>query len=94
MQIFLQADRIKEAVNSLAAVGDWVKAKRVVRELAPDLEIYLEDLYREAMIKEGQVENLAQVDAEAAIDILIRKGQWNQVFETAKDQGNKSYSIS
>ena len=68
-------------------MGDWTKAKRVVRELAPDLEIYLDDLYREAMIKEGQVENLARIDADAAIDMLMRKGQWNQVFETAKSQG-------
>ncbi|OXU27721.1 hypothetical protein TSAR_004638 [Trichomalopsis sarcophagae] len=86
-QVFLQADRIKDAVSALAAVGDWAKARRVVRELAPDLEIYLEDLYREAMIKEGQVENLARVDANAALDMLMRKGQWNQVFETAKTQG-------
>lgn len=89
MQVFLQADRIKEAVNSLAATGDWTKAKRVVHELAPDLEIYLEDLYREAMIKEGQVENLARIDVDAAIDILIRKGQWAQAFDTAKAQGNR-----
>lgn len=83
----MQADRIKEAVNALAAGGDWIKAKRVVRELAPDLEIYLEDLYREAMIKDGQVENLARVDADAAIDMLIRKDMWDQVFDTAKAQG-------
>ncbi|XP_058794797.1 intraflagellar transport protein 172 homolog [Phymastichus coffea] len=87
-QIFLQADRVKDAVNALAAGDDWPKAKRLVRELAPDLEIYLEDLYREAMIKEGQVENLARVDADAAIDMLIRKGMWDQVFETAKSQGS------
>ncbi|XP_011499324.1 PREDICTED: intraflagellar transport protein osm-1 [Ceratosolen solmsi marchali] len=87
-QVFLQANRIKEAVNALAAAGDWTKAKRVVHELAPDLEIYLEDLYREAMIKEGQVENLVRVDAEAAIDMLVRKGQWGQAFETAKAQGH------
>lgn len=59
----------------------------MVRELGPDLEIYLEDLYREAMIKEGQVENLARVDVDAALDMLARKGQWAQLFETAKSQG-------
>ncbi|KAL7308007.1 hypothetical protein TKK_0000095 [Trichogramma kaykai] len=86
-QVFLQADRIKDAVNALAALGDWAKAKRVVRELGPDLELYLEDLYKEAMIKDGQVENLVRLDADAALDLLIRKGQWAQVFETAKSQG-------
>ena len=75
----------------MAAAGDWAKAKRVVQELAPDLDIYLEDLYKESMIKECQVENLARVDADAALDILIRKGQWAQVFETAKSQG-KDYT--
>ncbi|KAJ8664577.1 hypothetical protein QAD02_006239, partial [Eretmocerus hayati] len=86
-QVYLQADRIRDAVSALASIGDWDKAKRIVNELAPDLEIYLDDLYREAMIKEGQVENLARVDVDAALDILVRKGQWSQVFETAKSQG-------
>ena len=68
-------------------MGDWAKARRVVRELAPDLELYLDDLHRESLIKEGQLEDLARIDADAALDILMRKGQWNHVFETAKTQG-------
>lgn len=87
-QIFLLADRLKEAINALAAAGDWSKAQRVVTELAPELREYLDDLYKESMIKEGQVESLARVDADAAIDILIRKGQWTQVFETARLEFN------
>ncbi|XP_014206099.1 intraflagellar transport protein 172 homolog [Copidosoma floridanum] len=86
-QVFLQADRFKEAVNALVACGDWTKAKRVVRELAPELGPYLEDLYRETMIREGQLENLARVDADAAIEILAKNGQWAQVFEMARTQG-------
>lgn len=88
--MFLQADRVKDAVSALAAAGDWAKAKRVVQELAPELEIYLDDLYKEAMIREGQVESLAKVDADAALEILVKQGQWAQVFETAKNQGGPS----
>ncbi|XP_015595286.1 intraflagellar transport protein 172 homolog [Cephus cinctus] len=85
-QVFLQADRLKDAVNALAAVGEWGRAKRIVRELAPDLEPYLEEKYKESMIKDGHVERLVEVDAGAALDILARKGQWKQVFEAASNQ--------
>ncbi|XP_043479504.1 intraflagellar transport protein 172 homolog [Leptopilina heterotoma] len=82
-QVFLQADRLRDAINSLAAIGEWERAKRVVQELAPDLEYYLEEKYKETMIKEDQMDKLAEVDAEAALEILVRKGQWTQVFEAA-----------
>lgn len=88
--MFLQADRLKDAINSLAAIGEWERAKRVVRELAPDLEYYLEEKYKEAMIREDQMDKLAEVDAEAALEILVRKGQWSQVFEAA---GAKSSAL-
>lgn len=88
-QVFLQADKLKNAVDALAAVNEWGRARRVVKELAPELESYLEEKYKESMIREGHVDQLVEVDAEAALEILARKGQWNQVFEAASAQGPK-----
>ncbi|KAL0119649.1 hypothetical protein PUN28_007825 [Cardiocondyla obscurior] len=88
-QVFLQADRLKDAVTSLVAVGEWDRARRIVRELAPDLEPYLEEKYRDAMTNESEMEKLAEVDGNAALEMLARKGQWNQVFDIASSQSSE-----
>ncbi|XP_046838206.1 intraflagellar transport protein 172 homolog [Vespa crabro] len=85
-QVFLQADRIKDAINTLAAVNEWERARRIVRELAPELEPYLEGKYKDAMIRDGEIEKLVEVDASAALEMLAQKGQWDQVFEAASMQ--------
>lgn len=87
--MFLQADRLKDAVSSLVAVGEWDRARRIVRELAPDLEPYLEEKYQDAMTNEGEIERLAEVDGNAALEVMARKGQWSQVFDTAASQGSE-----
>lgn len=84
--MFLQADRLKDAVSSLVAVGEWDRARRIVRELAPDLEPYLEEKYRDVMANEGEMERLAKVDGNAALEVMARKGQWSQVFDAASSQ--------
>ncbi|CAK9818451.1 Intraflagellar transport protein 172 homolog [Anthophora quadrimaculata] len=89
-QVFLQADRLKDAIDALAAVGEWEKAKRIVNELAPDIEPYLEEKYKEAMLKDGQIDRLVEIDANAGLEILASKGQWNQVFETASNQNTQT----
>ena len=85
----MQADRLKDAIDALAAVGEWEKAKRIVNELAPDIQPYLEEKYKEAMLKDGQIDRLVEIDADAGLEILANKGQWNQVFETASAQGTQ-----
>ncbi|XP_018345065.1 PREDICTED: intraflagellar transport protein 172 homolog [Trachymyrmex septentrionalis] len=85
-QVFLQADRLKDAVSSLVTVGEWDRARRIVRELAPDLEPYLEEKYQDAMANEGEIERLAEVDGNAALEVMARKGQWSQLFDVASSQ--------
>lgn len=87
--MFLQADRLKDAVSSLVAVGEWDRARRIVRELAPDLESYLEEKYQDAMANEGEMERLAEVDGNAALEVMARKGQWSQVFDAASSQSTE-----
>ncbi|XP_015430536.1 PREDICTED: intraflagellar transport protein 172 homolog [Dufourea novaeangliae] len=88
-QVFLQADRLKDAIDSLVSVGEWDRARRIVRELAPDIEPYLEEKYKEAMLRDGQIDRLVEIDAEACLDLLANKGQWSQVFEAASSQGSQ-----
>ncbi|XP_012058709.1 PREDICTED: intraflagellar transport protein 172 homolog [Atta cephalotes] len=85
-QVFLQADRLKDAVSSLVTVGEWDRARRIVRELAPDLEPYLEEKYQDAMANEGEIERLAEMDGNAALEVMARKGQWSQLFDVASSQ--------
>lgn len=80
---------MKDAIDSLASIGEWEKAKRIVNELAPDIEPYLEEKYKEAMLRDGQIDRLVEIDADAGLEILANKGQWNQVFETASIQGTQ-----
>ncbi|KAI4488597.1 hypothetical protein M0802_011487 [Mischocyttarus mexicanus] len=85
-QVFLQADRIRDAINALAAVNEWERARRIVRELAPELEPYLEGKYKDAIIRDGEIDKLVEVDTVAALEIFAEKGQWEQVFEAANMQ--------
>ncbi|XP_053982609.1 intraflagellar transport protein 172 homolog [Hylaeus volcanicus] len=87
-QVFLQADRLKDAIEALASVGEWERARRIVRELAPDIEPYLEDKYKEAMLRDGQIDRLVEIDMDAGLEMLASKGQWNQLFETASSSQN------
>ncbi|KAK0173296.1 hypothetical protein PV328_006513 [Microctonus aethiopoides] len=85
-QVYLQADKLKEAINALAAIGDWVRARRIVRELAPELESYLDDKYRDNALRDNHSERLVDSDSNVSLDSLVRKGQWIQVFEQANAQ--------
>ena len=38
------------------------------------------------MIRDNQIDKLAEVDAETALEILVQKGQWPQVFQAASNQ--------
>ncbi|KAG5318986.1 IF172 protein, partial [Pseudoatta argentina] len=87
--VFLQADRLKDAVSSLVTVGEWDRARRIVRELAPDLEPYLEEKYQDAMANEGEIERLAEVDSNAALEVMARKGQWSRLFDVASSQSSE-----
>ncbi|XP_076636937.1 intraflagellar transport protein Oseg2 [Colletes latitarsis] len=88
-QVFLQADRLKDAIETLASVGEWEKARRIVKELAPDIEPYLEEKYREAMLKDGQIDRLVEIDVDAGLEMLANKGQWSQLFEAASSQDSQ-----
>jgi len=79
-------------VSSLVAVGEWDRARRIVRELAPDLEPYLEEKYQDAIANDDQErlapDRLAGAD-NSALEMMARKGQWSQVFEAAISQGSE-----
>lgn len=90
LQVFLQADRLKDAVSSLVAVGEWDRARRIVREFAPDLEPYLEEKYQDAITNDDQMERLTGMDGNSSLEMMARKGQWSQVFEAASLQGKET----
>lgn len=81
---------MKEAIETLASVGEWERARRIVRELAPDIEPYLEEKYKEAILKDGQIDRLVEIDLDAGLEMLANKGQWNQLFEAASSQSSQT----
>lgn len=88
-QVYLQADKIKEAVNALVAIGDWIRARRIVNELAPELESYLEDKYQDNMIRPRTMkinERIDDMETVSSIESFARKGQWIKVFDIASTQ--------
>lgn len=85
-QVYLQSDKLKDAINALASIGDWVRARRIVRELAPELETYLEDRYRDNVTRENHTERIIEMESDVSLESLARKGQWIQVFEQASSQ--------
>lgn len=76
-------------MNALIGIGEWNRARRVVEELAPELETYLEEKYRDAMMREGNPERLLEVDSNGGLEAMARKGQWTQLFEAASAQGSE-----
>lgn len=46
----------------------------------------MEGKYKDAIIRDGEIDKLVEVDTGAALEILAQKGQWDQVFEAASMQ--------
>lgn len=50
-------------------------------------KLYLCLRYKEHLTASGDVEQLSDVDATAALDLMASQGSWTQCFETAKQYG-------
>ncbi|KAL0271339.1 UNVERIFIED_CONTAM: hypothetical protein PYX00_008457 [Menopon gallinae] len=86
-QLYLSCDLVKEAIDAFINGEDWAGARKTARDLKPSLEIYVEKRYKEYLANSGDVDQLADVDVLAALDLLVRQGLWTQCFETAKQKG-------
>lgn len=60
-QLYLSVDLVKEAIDCLVAVEEWTKARKLAKELGPSFESYVESKYKDRLLKEGNVEQLADI---------------------------------
>lgn len=60
-QLYLSVDLIKEAIDALTVTEEWNKARKIAKELGPAYENYVESKYKDRLLQEGDVEQLADV---------------------------------
>ncbi|XP_065359796.1 intraflagellar transport protein 172 homolog [Calliphora vicina] len=83
-QLFLAADMPKEAVDVFITAEQWSKARRLAKELDPELMAYVELQQKTRLKSEGNVEQLADIDIVSALDMLAEQGQWQRCLDKAK----------
>lgn len=60
-QLYINADLMKEAIDSFITADDWTKAKKLAKQLDPAYESYIESKYKDRLLKDGNVEQLADI---------------------------------
>lgn len=88
-ELYINVDSVRAAVDALVRGRDYVKAKRVAKEFAPDLEAYVDEQYKDHLKHEGDTKTMASVDVETALDMYVDRGQWQKCVETAEKVGFK-----
>lgn len=86
-QLYLAAELPKEAVDVFIQAEQWSKARRLAKEVDPQLVAYVEREQRNRLKNEGNVEQLADIDITGALDLLAEQGQWTRCIEKAKQHG-------
>lgn len=61
VQLYLSVDLIKEAIDTLTVTEEWNKARKIAKELGAPYENYVESKYKDRLLQEGDVEQLADV---------------------------------
>ncbi|XP_071451009.1 intraflagellar transport protein 172 homolog [Hetaerina americana] len=92
-QMYLNIEMVQEAVEVLVDAKEWTKAKRVAAELDPSLEEFVNARHKESLRRVGNVEQLAEVDIVAALDLLAEQGRWGPCLEKAKSHGGEKSSL-
>lgn len=82
--LYISIEKIKEAINCFIANEDWNRARKLAKEVEPSYLSYIEAKYKERLMKEGNLEQLADVDAVGALDLLAEQGQWIKCIDKAK----------
>lgn len=83
-QLYLAAELPKEAVDVFIHSENWNKARRLAKEINPQLLAYVESQQKKTLKTEGNIEQLADIDIMGALDLLAEQGQWTRCIEKAK----------
>jgi len=83
-ELYFKVDMFKDCIDAFISGEDWVKAKKVAEQFMPNLVPYVEDQYKQSLKRKDDVKGLATVDASAALDIYVSKGQWDECLREAE----------
>lgn len=86
-QLYLAAEMPKEAVEVFIQTDNWSKARRLAKEIDPQMVQYVEREQKNRLKSEGNVEQLADIDISGALDLLAEQGQWVRCIEKSKQHG-------
>lgn len=60
-QLYVNVDLMREALDVFVSAEDWIRARKLAKELEPAYEEYIEKKYKDRLLSEGNVEQLADV---------------------------------
>ncbi|XP_055687572.1 intraflagellar transport protein 172 homolog [Lutzomyia longipalpis] len=87
-QLYLAAEMPKEAVDVFIQSENWAKARRLAKEIDSQLVTYVEQQQKSRLKNDGNVEQLADIDINGALDLLAEQGQWTRCIEKAKQHSS------
>jgi intraflagellar transport protein 172 len=80
--LYLGMESFKVAIDTYIAGGLWDKAKKVL-QYAPKFTDYVENQYVKHLKSSGKTDQLAGMDANAALDLYAERGDWEKCLEAA-----------
>lgn len=60
-QLYVSIDLMKDAIDTFILAEDWTKARKLAKELEPAYESYIESRYKDRLLTDGNIEQLADV---------------------------------
>jgi intraflagellar transport protein 172 len=78
---------MRAAVDALLNGKHFDNARQLAASQAPNLVRYVEDAHKAHLKDGGHLDDLSNVDGDAAIELCVAKGDWDKVFELAGKQG-------
>lgn len=88
-ELFKDVERYKDAIDCYirASPPRWDKARQLARTAAPEFRAHVEKANQAFLLEHSDGDGLMRMgDAQAALDIFARNGEWDKLFETAREK--------
>lgn len=85
--LLVRHNLVKEAIDICVKALDFERAKDIANQRAPQFLPMLEQAQHAHLIAANQLDSLGQINAGAALEVLVAQGNWDKVFEQAAKEG-------
>ncbi len=86
-ELYLGAELYPNAVHSCIEGQLWDKARKIASVHAPEMKDEIESSYVRHLKNQGATDLLTNVNVSAALDVLVKRKEWDKCLHTAADQG-------